>query len=58
MPIDLNSLFPEFSTPTNINSTLSPANAFTALRLDILKKRALIYIKVERDVKRLRTLII
>jgi hypothetical protein len=56
MSIDFNSLLSESSTPTNINSALSPANAFTVLRSDILRKRASIYIKVERDVKRPRTL--
>jgi BED zinc finger len=55
VPINLDTFLPESSTATNTNSVLSPANAFTAIRSSISRKRAPIYIKVERDAKRPRT---
>jgi hypothetical protein len=53
MPIDLNSLLPESLIVMNTNSALSSINAFTALQLSILSKRAASYVKIERDAKRL-----
>jgi hypothetical protein len=48
---DLNSLPPGSSTATTRNSSQALTNAFTALELCTLRKRALIYVKVEKDAK-------
>jgi BED zinc finger len=45
----------ESSAVTNSNPPLPPTNAFTALALIPSRKRALVYVEVERDPKRVRT---
>jgi len=45
----------ESSAVTNSNPPLPPTNAFTALGSITSRKRALVYVEVERDPKRVRT---
>jgi BED zinc finger len=52
---DIDSFGPNSSTVTNSNPPLPPTNAFTALGSNPSRKRALVYMEVERDPKRLRT---
>ena len=52
---DVESFDPESSTATNSNPPLPPTNAFTALGSIPSRKRALVYVGVEKDPKRPRT---